>query len=381
MTHATASLIALVRRPGFKEPRPVTRDLLIGGAGGVTAEALRADLNRCARVRGKVHGPRSWACLAEALASDDDAWAVAEKHDWGAARSSATPPRGGEQKRPRHRRTLGPHDRHPTGCRPIQSAVDGREPPPHGRKPAPLGQAGDRALKPSPRLGSRHVCSRLDILMRYIEAEHRGTDNRFPPTRRSRPIGAVALRLKPSAYLMLGMVRAGVGTGYAIKRAVDQTTRFFWATSFAQIYPELARLEQEGYLVGHDDPQGNRPRRTYDLTDKGRGALDDWLQTPRVPGFEFRDEGLLRLFFADALPEGDAIALVERLREQAERANHDFRANILPIAEGAPEHGFHFPLIAARLGADYYGWRARWLADLQAELETAGRRTDSTRAK
>src|SRR5439155_490474 len=56
------------------------------------------------------------------------------------------------------------------------------------------------------------------------------------------------------------MLRAGIGTGYAIKRAVDQSTRFFWSTSFAQVYPELARLEKQEYIVGHDDPLGDRPR-------------------------------------------------------------------------------------------------------------------------
>jgi DNA-binding PadR family transcriptional regulator len=176
------------------------------------------------------------------------------------------------------------------------------------------------------------------------------------------------LRLKPSAYLMLGMLRAGVGTGYAIKRAVDQSTRFFWSTSFAQVYPELARLEKEAYIVGHDDPQGDRPRRTYRLTPKGEDALGNWLKAPGVPSFEFRDEGLLRLFFADALPEAEAIALVQRLREHAEQAHRSFREDILPIARNAPAHGYRFPLIAARLGADYYAWRAKWLADLQSEL-------------
>jgi PadR family transcriptional regulator, regulatory protein AphA len=176
------------------------------------------------------------------------------------------------------------------------------------------------------------------------------------------------LRLKPSAYLMLGMLRAGIGTGYAIKRAVDQSTRFFWSTSFAQVYPELARLEEQDYIVGHDDPQGDRPRRKYRLTEKGEEALDSWLRSSSVPLFEFRDEGLLRLFFADALPEVEAIALVRRLREHAEQADRAFREDILPLAGTAPEQGYRFPLIAARLGADYYSWRASWLASVEAEI-------------
>jgi DNA-binding PadR family transcriptional regulator len=178
------------------------------------------------------------------------------------------------------------------------------------------------------------------------------------------------MRLKPSAYLILGMLRGGVETGYAIKRAVDRSTRFFWATSFAQVYPELARLEDDEYIVGKDDPQGDRPRKLYHVTKKGERALEDWLRSRRAPNFEFRDEGLLRLFFADALSEGDAIALVRRLREHAEELDRQFRGDILPLAEAAPQQGFRFPHIAARLGADYYAWRASWFAELEAELRS-----------
>ena len=116
------------------------------------------------------------------------------------------------------------------------------------------------------------------------------------------------MRLKPGSYLILGMLDSGVTTGYAIKRAVDRSTRFFWAASLAQVYPELAALERDGYVVGSDEPHGERPRRTYRLTDKGRAALDEWLSSERVPDFEQRDEGLLRVFFADALPPAGGAA-------------------------------------------------------------------------
>jgi DNA-binding PadR family transcriptional regulator len=181
------------------------------------------------------------------------------------------------------------------------------------------------------------------------------------------------LRLKPSAYLILGMLRAGAANGYAIKRAVDLSTRFFWATSFAQVYPELAQLEDAGYIVGRDEPRGARRRKTYRITKKGEQALDDWLLSPRSPTFEFRDEGLLRLFFADGLQQGQALDLVRRLRRQAEDLDRNFREHILSLAESGPEQGVHFPLHAARLGADYYAWRAGWFAQLETELEAEHR--------
>ena len=174
------------------------------------------------------------------------------------------------------------------------------------------------------------------------------------------------MRLKPGSYLILGMLSRGIETGYAIKRAVDRSTRFFWAASLAQVYPELAALEQEGYVVGTDDPHGDRPRKTYRLTDKAKRALHDWLRSERVPDYKFRDEGLLRVFFADALPLEDALQLISRLRERAEQIERTFQEEILPLAQGAAGR---FPLIAAREGADYYTWRTAWFRQIEAELE------------
>jgi PadR family transcriptional regulator, regulatory protein AphA len=173
------------------------------------------------------------------------------------------------------------------------------------------------------------------------------------------------MRLKPSSYLVLGMVNLGHQTGYAIKRSVDRSTRFFWAASLAQVYPELAALEADGYVVSTEDPHGARPRKAYRLTDQGRAALAQWLRRERAPDFEFRDEGLLRVFFADALPLEDAIELVRRLRVRAEEIERDFHDRILPLAQAAPGR---FLFIAAREGADYYSWRAAWFRSLESEL-------------
>src|SRR3712207_342336 len=173
------------------------------------------------------------------------------------------------------------------------------------------------------------------------------------------------MRLKPSSYLVLGMVNLGHQTGYAIKRSVDRSTRFFWAASLAQVYPELAALEDGGYVVSTEDPHGARLRKAYRLTDRGRAALDEWLRSEPMPDFEFRDEGLLRLFFADALPADEAIELVRRLRARAEEIERGFHDRVLPLAEAAPGR---FLLIAARQGAAYHSWRAGWFRELEREL-------------
>jgi DNA-binding PadR family transcriptional regulator len=178
--------------------------------------------------------------------------------------------------------------------------------------------------------------------------------------------------LKTSSYLILGLVRGGVTSGYALKRFIDQQRMSaFWATGFAQIYPELAQLEEAGYLTHRDDPHGARQRRAYSLTAKGERALMSWLRSSRLPRMELRDEGLLRLAFADHLPLDDAIELVRRLRVRSEEAEREFREQIIPIGEALRSAGLRFPVEIGRIGAEYNAWAAEHLTQLEAELREA----------
>lgn len=172
---------------------------------------------------------------------------------------------------------------------------------------------------------------------------------------------------------MLGMVRLGATSGYAIKKATDASTRHFWPTSLAQVYPELSRLQADGLLTRRDDPQGRRSRSAYALTDRGREALLDWLLAPEQSALQFRDEGVLRLFFADALAPEDRPALIRRLRERARSAAAAMRDEILPAAEALEAMGTAYPAIVARLGADTYSFAEQWLARLEGESEAAAR--------
>jgi DNA-binding PadR family transcriptional regulator len=177
------------------------------------------------------------------------------------------------------------------------------------------------------------------------------------------------MKLRPPSYLVLGMLRLGAKSGYAIKKATDISTRVFFPTSLAQVYPELARLERGGLVTRREDPHGGRSRSAYELTDEGERALLAWLLSERSVPTHLRDEGLLRLFFADALDDKDQIALVRRMRDRARDAERWMKTEVLPAAQAFKGTGFRHPHTMARLGADTYGFIADRLDDLASELE------------
>ena len=175
--------------------------------------------------------------------------------------------------------------------------------------------------------------------------------------------------LRPGAALVLGMLRLGAESGYAIKRGVDVSTRYFWSTSYAQVYPELKRLAEQGLVTRREEPRGARQRSVHTVTPKGEDALLEWLRSRRQALPTVRVEGALRLFLADALPKEEQRALVRRMREQAERVAARIGDEIVPLAVAFEDQGLRFPGITARFGADIWAFAADWLSRLERELE------------
>ena len=183
------------------------------------------------------------------------------------------------------------------------------------------------------------------------------------------PTPPAQVKLRPPSYLVLGMLRLGARSGYAIKKATDISTRMFFPTSLAQVYPELGRLEGGGLVTRREDPRGGRARSAYEVTKRGEEALLAWLRSERLGATQFRDEGVLRLFFADALPHRDQIAPARRMRDRTRVAEAWMQTEALPAARALERIGFRHPHTVARLGADTYAFLADWLDRLASELE------------
>ena len=169
--------------------------------------------------------------------------------------------------------------------------------------------------------------------------------------------------LTPVGRVILGAVRRKSRSGYEIKRLVDRSTRFFWAASYGQIYPELRRLEAEGLIAGTSKPHGARPRTVYRVTPRGRRALRTWLLTPDA-GYEVRDEGLLKLFFADALTASEALALVRNLRAN----RHRVLDRLLEIQSDVSVRRPRFPSLVLEYGTERHRWEVEWLERLERRL-------------
>src|SRR5690348_15812007 len=110
---------------------------------------------------------------------------------------------------------------------------------------------------------------------------------------------------------ILGLLTDGELAGYDLVKAIAGSVGYLWAPAKSQLYSVLPRLVESGLASARVVRQSSRPdKQLYRITDAGRAALRDWINT-RAPTEPDRNPLLLQLFFGD---NGDPAALLEHVR-------------------------------------------------------------------
>ena len=117
-------------------------------------------------------------------------------------------------------------------------------------------------------------------------------------------------------YKLLGLLARQPMSGYDLASLLKQRFVPFEPISHTQIYPALASLEQQGLVRYHIvEQQAVRPnKKVYELTEEGRAALRQWVESPTPLAF-FYGEFFLKAY---SLWLADPERMVERFREQAQ---------------------------------------------------------------
>jgi DNA-binding PadR family transcriptional regulator len=129
-------------------------------------------------------------------------------------------------------------------------------------------------------------------------------------------------QLNATAASLLGFLHDGPRTGWDLVATAEQVIGEFWSLTQSQVYRELAAMATAG-LVTAGEP-GRRERKPYSLTDTGREAFADWIDTE--PGTEnIRFPLLLTVAFGRHLPPERLARFLSVHRARHARKLADYR--------------------------------------------------------
>ncbi len=175
--------------------------------------------------------------------------------------------------------------------------------------------------------------------------------------------------------VLLGLLEIEPLSGYDLGLVIRASVGHFWNESYGQIYPNLKRLEAEGFVTSKTERQKGKPdRRVYSITRNGRERVAAWLKVkpqPEIP----RNELLLKLFFGSQVAAEISIGHVERMMESERALLREFgRIEREDIQTNRHYPGAPYWKMAARFGQLELEAHLRWAKETLVELKKLARK-------
>src|ERR1700744_1795101 len=150
-------------------------------------------------------------------------------------------------------------------------------------------------------------------------------------------------------------------TGYELAKTFDSSIGFFWKADHQQIYRELSRLRDRGYILGREVVQSGKPNKlVYTLTSEDRAALKHWAARPSSPP-SIKDDLLVRLYALDSVDiEPLRIDLMARLEHHRDRYGRYERILNKRFPQGAAAPAEIGKLLGLRIGLRHEKMVAEW---------------------
>jgi PadR family transcriptional regulator, regulatory protein AphA len=171
-------------------------------------------------------------------------------------------------------------------------------------------------------------------------------------------------------HAILTLLETEPASGYDIVRHFKESLGYFWNAKHQQVYQELRRLNDEGWLLCNELAQADKPdKKVYGISPAGRAELKRWLAEPAAPN-KINDALLVKLF-AGALAEPDNLRAEMARHRATHQATLDSLLEIerqyrqLDAAEQARQRLPYLTLRRGILGER--AWLA-WADEVEAEL-------------
>jgi DNA-binding PadR family transcriptional regulator len=156
-------------------------------------------------------------------------------------------------------------------------------------------------------------------------------------------------------------------TGYEVKQRADNTLRFYWVSpAMSQIYTELERLDQHGYVVSTEVEDGKRTTRRFAITKAGRQALDEWLRTPVEEFLVLKHPIALRLMLGSLMEPDAVLGMLDDYLDQLADRRRELEAVRKLLAD---RDDVRFPARVADWGLAYYDSEAEIVDRLRKDLD------------
>ncbi len=159
-------------------------------------------------------------------------------------------------------------------------------------------------------------------------------------------------------------------SGYELARRFDKSIGFFWHATHQQIYRELAKMEEAGWVSSVEVEGGRAGKKEFAVLDAGRAALLAWLHTPSEP-LHLRDGLMVRLRASAVTGEAGMPEELQRRLALHEEQLAVYHAIEQRDFQGTLSKEARLQYLILKAGIAYEEGRISWTREAIAELQSA----------
>jgi len=141
---------------------------------------------------------------------------------------------------------------------------------------------------------------------------------------------------------LLGLLILESHTGYELDKEFKETMKYIWQAKNSQIYNELDKMEQKGWLTSERIIQEDKPiKRVYSITASGKAELLDWLCAPEDDvnsALTQKNAFLLRVLLAGNTNKDAALKLLHSFRDVCLARKTEQEGIKMAIARDEPDY-------------------------------------------
>jgi len=182
---------------------------------------------------------------------------------------------------------------------------------------------------------------------------------------------------------LLGLLILEPCTGYELDKEFRETMKYIWQAKNSQIYNELDKMEQKGWLTSERIIQEDKPnKRVYSITESGKTELLGWLSVPEDDvsnALIQKSAFLLRVLLAGNTNKDAALKLLRSFREVCLTRKTEQEGIRAAIARDEPDYDHEITLywnLVALHGEIVLQARLDWVEQAINIVENTSRRIE-----
>lgn len=172
-------------------------------------------------------------------------------------------------------------------------------------------------------------------------------------------------------YILLGLLSKKKMSGYELNQSFKNEIGEFWQAKHSQIYPELAKMEEQGIIKHEIAITGSKlEKKVYQLTEEGKEQLNEWIHAATNELPVNRDEFVLKLYFVKDVNDPALIEIIDQQRElHEEKRQHllERQKVIFPTEKEQHENYGHYLILTHAINreTEYTNWLTEVLKEIK----------------